>query len=86
MEENKEFNELEHIDGLKKIDLNPNDMLLISVDVGKMSPKQQGEYCKKIADNFLEKLKKRGLDSVEVIVYANTIDFSVLHIVEEPII
>jgi hypothetical protein len=76
-----EDNILEHVDGISTVDVNPDDILIVTVDCGKMRPGQAERYMGKVKDKFAQ-----TFSDIEIMVISNNIDLSVLHMVEDPII
>ena len=75
------MNEFENITGINKIDLEPNDILVLTIDTGKLPPQRADDFIAKIKDNM-----KDFFPDNKIMAVSKTIDISVLHIVEEPIL
>jgi hypothetical protein len=72
---------LEHVDKVSAVSVNLDDILVVTVDVGKMRATHADAYMVRIKDNF-----KQTFTDNEILVISSNIDLSVLHMVEEPII
>lgn len=71
---------------LDSVDLGPGDILIVSVDKGKMRGLQVERYFLTIADDVKRVLHAAGHTDVEVMVVPNTTEFSVLKMAENPIV
>ena len=80
---------LEHLVELQKlgsVDLGPGDILIVSVDIGKMHGGQIVRHFKAVEDYLRVILNTAGHNEVELMVVNNTTNFSVLKMVEHPIV
>ena len=68
----------ERIERIQAIELHSNDILVITVDIGKMRPAQAEAYMLKVKE-----MVKSVLGDVKMLVTANNIDLTVLHILED---
>lgn len=66
---------------IEKLDMGPNDILVVTVDCGKMRGAQVENHLAVTKLGF-----KKTFPDNEVMVLSSRIDLSVLHMVEEPII
>jgi hypothetical protein len=72
---------MEEVKKIEVVDVGKNDIVIITADTGKLRPTRAAEYCEKIAENMKEKFPDN-----EVWVVPQTIDISVLHMVEYPVV
>ena len=72
---------MEEVKKIEVVDVGKNDIVVITVDIGQVRPTRAAEYCNKIMESIKPKFPNN-----EVLVVPDTIDISVLHMVEYPIV
>lgn len=75
--------ELEHIEKLTALNLTPDDILIVTVDVTGWAESRRKTYFHEIYKMHKMALDRQGLKNTEVLVVPSTIDYSALRFVRE---